>query len=331
MPDTRPVNVLISREIGECWRRLPPEIALYFCEGDVASLDAALTPEIDVLVTDPMPSGAATQRWGGLRWVQLMSAGIDQAIEHPLRHEGVAIASAAGITAVHIAEFVLGRILYHTRRFAHFAGDQSAHRWGDRVALAGPSLRGMRAVIVGYGGVGRETARLLAACGMRIVAVMRDPGKRRYDGYQPYRGFGDPDATIPDRLVPTGDLSTVLPDADVVILSLPLTPETRHLIDARVLAAFNPRAILINTARGGVVKTEDLLVALDRGRPAHAYLDVFEEEPLPAASPIWDHPAVSVTPHMAGVMPDTAEKLEELFLFNLDRFRRGERLINQLP
>jgi phosphoglycerate dehydrogenase-like enzyme len=293
-----------------------------------AQIPAALNDSIEILITDAMPT--ASDRWGGLRWVQLMSSGTDQAINHPLRAEGKLISSAAGICAVHIAEFILGRLLYHSKNFQIFQQHQQEHRWGDRVALAGPSLRGQHAVIVGYGGVGREAARMLSAMGMRITAVMRDPSHRRYDGFLPFAGIGDPDASIPERLVATADLASVLPDANAVILTVPLNRETHHLIDASTLAAFQPTAILVNVARGAVVNTGDLLTALDERQLAHAYLDVFEQEPLPESSPVWNHPGVSVTPHMAGVMPDTPEKLERLFLANFDRYRRGDRLINQL-
>ncbi len=322
------INALIVEDVGKTWSSVPSDVHLHFCAGDPASIDNALNDSIEILITDAMPTAA--DRWGGLRWVQLMSSGTDQAIGHPLRQAGALISSAAGICAVHIAEFILARLLYHTKRFEHFAADQTEHRWGDRVALSRPSLRGQHAVIIGYGGVGREAARMLSTLGMRVTAVMRDPSERLYRGFLPAPGIGDDNAEIPERLVATADLASVLPDADVVILTVPLNPATHHLIDAAALALLKPSAILINVARGGVINTHDLLAALDRGELAHAYLDVFEQEPLPESSPLWDHPAVSITPHMAGVMPDTAAVLERLFLANLDRYRRGERLINQL-
>lgn len=331
MVEHRPLHALISRDIGERWHRLPDDVVLHFCAGDSASLDEAITNEIEIIVTDPMPTVASSDRWGNVRWVQLMSAGIDQALGHPLYREGTAVASAAGISAVHIAEFVVGRILSHTRNLERFVAEQKAHVWGDRGALAGPSLRGLRAVIVGYGGVGRETARLLTSFGMSVIAVTRDGERRSYSGFVPYPGFGDPEGALPDRFVRTGDLPDVVGDADVIILAVPLTPETRGIVNASVLGSCSSNAILINVARGAVVVTGDLLVTLDRGLIAHAYLDVFDGEPLSPASPLWDHPRISITPHMAGVMPDTAEKLESLFLDNIDRYRSGQRLINQLP
>jgi D-2-hydroxyacid dehydrogenase (NADP+) len=109
-----------------------------------------------------------------------------------------------------------------------------------------------------------------------------------------------------------------------------LNRSTHRLIDAAALARLQPSAILLNVARGSVVDTAALLTALDRGQLAHAYLDVFDDEPLPTTSALWAYPGVSVTSHMAGVMPDAALKLEGLFLANLARYERGERLINQI-
>ncbi|MGH2558681.1 MAG: D-2-hydroxyacid dehydrogenase [Thermomicrobiales bacterium] len=319
---------LIVDSVGNEWKNLPADLDVRLCAGDVASLNAALEDDVEILVTDAMPT--AVDRCGGLRWVQLVSSGANQAIDHPLQHRGVVIASAAGICAVHIAEFIVARILFHTKQFAPIASLQSERRWGDRLALARPELRGQHAILIGYGGVGRETARLLAAFGMWISAVARDPAQRSYDGYLPYAGTGDPDASLPERIVTPDALADVLPDADVVVVSVSLNPSTYHLIDAALLARCRPTAILINTARGQVVDADALTRALDAGQLAHAYLDVFDEEPLSPESPLWAHPKISVSPHMAGVMPDAALKLEALFLANLARYRRGERLINQL-
>jgi phosphoglycerate dehydrogenase-like enzyme len=231
---------------------------------------------------------------------------------------------------MHIAEFILARLLYHTKEFRAFEELQREHRWPDRVAMSRPGLRGKQALIIGYGGVGRETARLLTTLGIRIVAVAHQPGRTPYQGYTPHPDFGDPDGHLPEQIVTPDALHDVLPDADVIVLAVPLTPETHYLIDAAALARTKASAILINIARGGVVDTQALLAALDAGRLAHAYLDVFEQEPLPPDSPVWDHPRISITPHMAGVMPDAETALRDLFRQNLPRYINRLPLINQL-
>ena len=322
------MRALVAMEPDAAWDDLAPGLEVRFCGADVAALDATLDDDVEILLTDAMPSSA--ERCAGLRWVQLLSAGTDQLNGHPLMQHEVRLSNAAGASAVHIAEFIVARVLYHIKEFRAFDELQRRHRWPDRVAMSRPPLRDMRALIVGYGGVGREAARLLAALGMRIVAVARDPQPKPYRGYSPYPGFGDPDGVLPEQIVTTGALHDVLPDADVVVLAVPLTSSTEHLIGAEALGRMKESAILINIARGGVVDTQALIEALDRGRPAHAYLDVFEQEPLPPDSPLWEHPRITITPHMAGVMPDVAPTLRDLFRQNLRRYMDGQPLINEL-
>lgn len=322
------MRALVAMEPDPAWDDLVPSVELRFCDGDVAAIDAALDDNIEILLTDAMPS--SDERCSGLRWLQLLSAGTDQLAGHPLMKHDIRVSNAAGASAVHIAELIVARLLYHTKELRAFAELQRQHHWPDRVAMARPGLRDKRALIIGYGGVGRETARLLSAFGMRIVAVTRNPRQKRYLGYAPSPGFGDPDGILPEQYLTSNALHDVLPSADVVVLAVPLTPKTNHLIDARVLAEFKDSAILINVARGGVVDTDALIEALDAGQLAHAYLDVFEQEPLPPDSSLWNHSRVSITPHMAGVMPDVTPVLRDLFRQNLWRYIDGQPLINEL-
>jgi phosphoglycerate dehydrogenase-like enzyme len=322
------MNVLITTHAPEEWTDLPADLRVAFCGYASDEIDRAITSDTEILVTDALPT--ALERCGGLRWVQLLSAGANQLIGHPLARREILFSSAAGISAVYIAEHVVARLLFHTKELRAFEQFQHAHTWPDRSAMARPSLRGRTALIVGYGGVGRETARLLSAFGMRIIAATADGRRQPYTGYLPYAGAGDPEARIPERVIATAALHDALPAADVVVLAVPLTPATRALIDAAALAQMRPDAILINVGRGAVIDTPALLAALDAQQIACAYLDVFEQEPLPSDSPLWDHPRVSITAHMAGVMPDDSARYCDLFVQNLARYRAGDRLLNLL-
>jgi phosphoglycerate dehydrogenase-like enzyme len=209
------VKALITNDVGAVWQDLPADLDVRLCPGTVTRLNAALDARINTLATDALPS--AVERATGLRWVQLLSSGADQLVGHPLLAHGVLVSSAAGI-AVHIAKFAVARL-------------QRDQAWPDRGAQAWSSLRGMYAVLIGYGGVGRATARW------------------SYHGYLPYPGASDPEAAISERIVATGELHAVLPDADVVLLAVPLTLATRHLLDAAALVRLRPSAIVVNTAR----------------------------------------------------------------------------------
>lgn len=322
------MNLLIALAAESEWHDLPAEITASFCESDVDSLDAALNEAVEILVTEVMPT--KVDACGGLRWVQLLSSGAEQIINHPLLRRPVLFSNAAGICAVHIAEFVVAQILRHFKETDLMRNLQKVRQWGDRPAMARPCLRGRRAVIVGYGGVGREVARLFLAFGMKITAVGSERLRRVSNGYLPYQSIGDPDGLIPEEFVSYAELQGVIPGADVVVLCVSLNCSTHHLINAENLKLMKRSALLINVSRGPVVDAQALLVSLDRGELAHAYLDVFDQEPLPADSPLWTHPKISASPHMAGVMPDHTGKLKRLFLENLERYRVGLPLINQL-
>ena len=187
-------------------------------------------------------------------------------------------------------------------------------------------VRDRRAVIAGYGAIGREVARQLSALGMRIVAVKPRPENRADTGYF-VPGTGDPDGSIPERIVGDALLAEVCRDADVLILTMPLTDASRGIISAAVIAALPAHAWLINVARGPLVDEPALLEALRGGRLAGAVLDVFAQEPLPADSPWWDQPNVIVTPHVSGT---SARYFDDLLVENLRRYLAGESLLNQI-
>jgi phosphoglycerate dehydrogenase-like enzyme len=168
-------------------------------------------------------------------------------------------------------------------------------------------------VIIGFGAIGEGVARRVKAFGATVTGVRRDQAPH-------------PSA---DAIASLNDLPRLLPEADVVVLACPLTPETRRVANAGFFAAMKEGSVLVNVGRGGLVDEPALLAALDRGAPEHAVLDVFETEPLPADSPFWAHPRVSLTPHNSGATDGQGRRNDELFLENLGRYVRGEPLLNQ--
>lgn len=326
---SRDMKLLVAYGATPAWSLPGDGLEVRYCGATAREIEDSIDAGTEVLVTDALPG--RVECCPGLRWIHLMSAGYNQAIGHPLSmRPGLRFSNAAGICAGHMAEFAVGQMLRHVKRFDDFTAVQQSRIWPDRMAMAAPALRGRRALIVGYGGVGRETARLLHALGVEVDAVQRTAERENYRGYVPEPGMGDPAGLLPRRLFTLDSMARAMAGADFVILTIPLTPQTRNLIDQPIFSAMKPGTVLINLARGNLIEMPALEAALAAGRVARAYLDVFAIEPLPPESSLWSHPGITVTPHMSGVMPAAAKLQEDLLRQNLLRFRAGERLLNEI-
>jgi phosphoglycerate dehydrogenase-like enzyme len=265
-----------------------------------------------------------------LKWLQTHSAGIDYLTADPLwQQEQIAITSLNGVHAVPMAEYTLAVMLGFRWRLPHMLRLQDKQTWvKDRwKTFIFPELRGSTLGIVGYGAVGRELARQAQALGVEILAVNHS-GRR-----SPYRGFsepglGDPTATIPTEIFATTALLHMLPQCDYVVILAPLTPETHHLFGAEAFAAMKDSAFLVNLARGGLVDEAALIEALQNGQIAGAGLDVFETEPLPSDSPLWNLDNVIISPHVAGFTTLYDDRATDLFAENLRRYLHQESLLN---
>ncbi len=283
---------------------------------------ALADPEVEILIAGWPPDDLA--RVPHLRWLQVPSAGVDHLAADPPWRKGLLVTNAKGVYAVPIAEYVTGMVLRVNQPAATWSADQAAHRWPDGTPQLVSMVRGRTAVVAGYGSIGREVARQLAALGMRVLAVKHRPSERVDTSYR-VPGTGDPDGTVPERIVDDAALAEVAREADVLIVTMPLTDASRGIVGRDVLAALPSRAWLINISRGPLVDEPALLDALRAGRLAGAVLDVFWEEPLPADSPWWDAPNVIVTPHASG---HTLRFFDELVVENVRRYIVGEPLLN---
>jgi phosphoglycerate dehydrogenase-like enzyme len=252
-----------------------------------------------------------------LRWIQLTAAGVGGLLFPEMVESAVIVTNARGLHATSMSEHALGVMLMFARKL-HLARDAQAHRrWAqDEQWLEPPpfgQLAGGTLGIVGFGAVGRALAERARALSMRVVAVRRHP-------------CGDPGPAEaqwgPERL------PDLLRRSDWLVLAAPLTPETRGLIGRAELALLPRHAILVNLGRGPVVDEPALTEALASGRIAGAALDVFQEEPLAEASPLWSMPNVIATPHVSGFGPRFWERICELFAGNLQRWLAGEPLEN---
>lgn len=243
-----------------------------------------------------------------LRVVGRLGVGLDNIDLAAARERGIVVTAARNANAIAVAEFVLAAMLHAARQLD--AADESVRRgeW-DRMRFGGRELWGAMLGLIGAGEIGRRVAERARAFGMRVVAY--DPLVGPYD-------FGPAEQGI--ELLPLDD---VLEAADFVSLHLPLLPSTQHLLNAHTLGKMRPDAVLINTARGGVIDEAALLAALEAGRPALAVLDVREHEPPAEGDPLRRHPRVLLTPHVAGLTAQAQERTSQLVVSDVLRVLDG--------
>jgi phosphoglycerate dehydrogenase-like enzyme len=250
-----------------------------------------------------------------VRWIQSPAAGVGSLLFPELRESRVVLTNARGIHGTPMAEHVIGVTVVLFRQIHAAIRRQAAHEWGADRLESFRSLAGARMAILGLGAVGQAVAHRAAALGMDVVALRR-------------RASAAPAPACVSRVYGPSEVEPFLAAADVVVLAAPLTPETRGLIGAAELRYMKPTAFLVNVARGKLLREAEVAEELARGTIAGAALDVFEHEPLEAASPLWDLPNVVITPHTSGFRRDYWEAATSLFADNLQRFLRGEPLVN---
>jgi phosphoglycerate dehydrogenase-like enzyme len=248
-----------------------------------------------------------------LAWVQSGGAGVERFLTPEFVASPIILTNAQGVYAIPIADHVMAFVLGFSRQLNHLVRRQIDAKWAGWGEFPLDELTDKTLGIVGLGGIGSEVARRAKAFGMRVIAVRRRPGK--------------PTENV-DEVRGADELVWLLRESDFVALCTALTPATRHLIGAEELRRMRPSAYLINIGRGGLVDEEALTSALRDEVIAGAGLDVFEQEPLPADSPLWDMSNVMITPHVAGDSPRSHERFMALFCENLRRYVAGEPLLN---
>lgn len=254
-----------------------------------------------------------------LKWLHSTAAGVGQLMYPELRSSQVVVTNVSGIHSVPMAEHILGMLVAMARNFPAAFRYQRERRWAQQEIWDLPQrpreLMGQVLLIVGFGAIGRELARILQPLGMKVWAVTRS---------------GKAAPALVERAESVSRLGELLPQADFVVLAAPETPETRLLIGAAQLAAMKPTAYLINVARGSLVDEAALIEALRRRAIAGAGLDVASEEPLPPESPLWEMENVFLTPHISAATEHLWEREMALLLENLERWFSGRELLNRV-
>ncbi len=300
IPDVERHQHWLSEQLGQA-------VPFYerIADVDLTDVEILIGPSSRFTVAD-------LDRAPNLRWYHALSAGVDALPLAELAKRGVLLSNSSGIHQIPMAEQAFGLMLMFARNLHNNVRNALEAKWSRGFSRLSELARSTLC-IVGAGRIGDAVAARAQAFGMRVVGV-----KRTVEGTYPNY----------DAMVPLADLDSVIPDADWILLLLPLTAETEGLFDAKRLALMKPSAILLNMARGGVVDEDALVQALRAGTLAGAGLDVFREEPLPADSPLWHMDNVIVTPHTGGSSHLYYDRALRLFMHNYDFYRHGERLPN---
>lgn len=250
-----------------------------------------------------------------LRWVHVFSAGVEGLLSPEFKASRVVLTNSRGAHGIPIAEHVMAMLLSWERNLSGYARNQVVHQW-ER--LNSREIYGRTLGILGLGGIGRQVAVRAKGFGLRVVGLRRSAaetgGDARSDGYA-------------EALFGPEQLHQFLAELDYLVIAAPLTSATRGMIGAAELAAMRSDAVLINIARGPIVDEAALVESLKGGQLRAALLDVFDKEPLPAGSPLWDLPNVMITPHSSANSHRTVDRGMEIFLENLRRFREGRPLV----
>ena len=269
-------------------------------------------PQTDVLVVTDFRTDLLERCWPDehrIRWVHATSAGVDALMFPALRDSDVLLTNARGVFDLGIAEYVLGAVLMHAKDSLGNLALQRQQRWQHRETAL---VARQRALVIGAGSIGREVARRLSARDLEVIGIARTARSAEHFS----------------RVLASEQLDGALPEADIVVITAPLTDATRGLINRDRLARMRSNALLVNVGRGAIVVTDDLVAALQAGQLGGAVLDVVDPEPLPEGHPLWDLPNVMLSAHMAGDFIGWRRALGEQFMANLQRWLADEPLLN---
>lgn len=278
---------------------------------DEESLQAAL-PEADILLVTDFRTRMLQRAWPEnhhIDWVHATAAGVDALMFPEIVNSDIRVTNARGVFDRGIAEYVLGAILMFAKDTINNLRYQRRHQWQHRETEL---IRGCNALIIGAGSIGREVAGLLRASGMRAVGIARSDREDEHF----------------DAVYANVKLFELLPEADYVIITAPLTDATHGLFDHKAFAGMKPSARLINVGRGPIVVESDLVDALENQMISGAALDVFEQEPLDEQSPLWEMPQVMISAHMAGDFIGWRRALIDQFVENYRNWVDGKELFN---
>ena len=276
-------------------------VELFFLQQEKESLPLQ-TSEIDAVVCNGLFLHHDLEDFSSLKYIQLTSAGFDRVPLEVIKKRGIIINNARGVYSIPMAEWALARILERYKNLISFNLNQKQSVWEKDRNLR--EVNGTPVAIVGAGNIGQEVAKRLSAFGTHITGYDVFLGERRY-----FEDVHHVDA-----------LRSEIQNYDIIVLTAPLTDETKHMISSTILESMKEGAILVNIARGGLVDTSALIDVLKKRTDIYAALDVFEEEPLPVSSPLWSMENVVVSPHNSFVSNGNNERMFSVIYNNLKQY-----------
>lgn len=285
--------------------------------------------DCDVLFCTIPPSnhGQATN----LKLVQISSAGYGQVIGQNFEERDIKVCNALGVFDIPIAEWNLAMMINLARDLRQMIRNQEAGVW-DKAVKFQTEIRGNVVGIWGYGGIGRETARLSKALGLKVYVLSRSGSLKSRTNTYCVDGTGDVDGVLPDRVFSMNEKEDFLKSIDFLIMAIPQTPATEGIVGEEELKLLKPSAYLLNPARGPLIKEAALLKALNEGWIAGAAIDTHYQYPLPPEHPLWQMNNVILTPHISGssASPHFLERVWDIFCQNVERLLDGKPLLNEL-
>lgn len=271
--------------------------------------DVVAGSQIDVIISPTLPwLPDILTKIEGLRWIHFLSAGVEKVWDMPFEKRYILMSKSSGVHGAPMSEYAIGAMLFFAKQFNRFVAQSRCHSW-QRAWLS--EFAGSRLVILGLGHIGQSLAQRAKVFGMEVSGTLRTP---RYL----------PDV---DNVVTLSEIGGLLSQADYLAVCLPLTDETRGLVNSEFLNKLKPGAVLVDISRGGVVRGDDIIQSLENGQLRGAALDVFEQQPLPPDSPLWSRDDVLLTPHVSGTTPHYLQRALDIFVQNAMAYLAGEPLV----
>lgn len=305
--------VVTEKHIGQIEKCVSGKV--YWCKDEAEALEKGYDAEVLFLWGG---SGIMPEKYCNaskkLKWINSFSAGVNPIMESSIRNLPVKLTNAKGIHGKTMALTTMGYMINFMRYFPELQRRQQKHIWSKQFDIQPKEAEGTTVAVIGAGAIGSEVGRLSKAMGMRVLGVKRTVTPLEYF----------------DEVYSNEEIDQVLAQADFVVIVTPLTDATRHMFNRDRFKAMKSDAVLINIARGAIVKEDDLIEALRSGEIGGAALDAVYNEPLPEDSPLWDMENVIITPHYSADSALYIERAMDLFCENLKLFEAGEPLINEI-